>query len=279
MQTRPNIYIVCMHKGASTFVAQNLFPTIEKRVESYQRYYLDRIYVDWFNEKKEELQLAPTEDWAVITQRISRMFEDHPLPRSNALVGRFYPNHIPAVCNFLQDEFPPKNSKVIVMRRDPRDALVSLYFSTAFSHNPKAMETKVTDFHDRRKEIRQVGVKSWIKHQLLDEERNCVVNEFSKCVDILNNHNGVCDLPYELLIDDSRNWLEKFVEHTGLGGELDENWFGQMETHLKPPQVVDHMQHKRRMKPGNWKEVFDDELKSILDSQIGSQMNQLDYCW
>ncbi len=279
MEVRPNIYVLCMHKGASTFVAAELFPSIAKLTDQYTTYNLDRLFVDWFTQIKDEIGFEPTNDWKVISKRLELMFKYYPMPKTNGLIGRLYPNHIPAVSQYLQEEFPPRNAKVFVMRRDPRDALVSQYFSHAYSHNPKALETKTKNFGSQRSRIQEIGVKTWLKDTLEDTRYGGVVSEFNSCIDILNSHKNVIDMPYELLINHPRRWLNRFVRAAKLEDIVTDQWYDEMEKNLTPPTEVDKMKHKRRMRPGNWRQYFDDELKSMLDTQIGDRLVQYQYTW
>ncbi len=281
MELPPNIYFICVHKGASTFIAQHLFPSLAQRCERYQMYYVGREYVDWFHRNRETLALQPTANEQVLHQRTLQMLKERPLPRSGGLIGRLYPNHVGAICEHLNDSFPPKNSVVFIMRRDPRDALVSLYYSSAFSHNEKALLTTVDEnfLKRQRTRIQGTGIYNWLKSILSTPTTQSVLEEFNRCADMIAEHPAVTDLPYELLVTQPRDWLSTFVERANLTNWIDDDWLNRMCQHLQPPETVDHYQHKRRVTPGNWKEVFDDNLRELMRSQVGDRMEQLNYSW
>ena len=86
-------------------------------------------------------------------------------------------------------------------------------------------------------------------------------------------------MPYELLINHPRRWLNRFVRAAKLEDIVTDQWYDEMEKNLTPPTEVDKMKHKRRMRPGNWRQYFDDELKSMLDTQIGDRLVQYQYTW
>jgi hypothetical protein len=279
MSDRPNIYFICVHKGASTFVAAHLLPSLARRSPDYSTFMVGKNYVEWFHANREQLGLHPTIDKTVLSRRLVRMLADNPLPRSNCLVGRLYPDHLPAICRHLGESFPPGNSRVFVMRRDPRDAMVSMYYSLAFSHGESALLTGRTrpEFEKRRREMQRVGAYRWIASTLADPDNREIVEEFESCASLLREYSQLVDLPYELLISNPRDWLETFVRCADLESIVDDAWYDSMLQQLVIPETEDVNRHKRRMTPGNWKEIFDEQLSLLINDRIGEQMEQLGY--
>jgi Sulfotransferase domain len=281
MDDRPNIYFICVHKGASTFVAGHLLPSIATQCPDYSTYMIGKRYLDWYLANRERLGMEPTLDRTLLSRRMVQMLADDPLPRSNCLVGRLYPDYLTAISKHLNEPFPPANSRVFVMRRDPRDALVSMYYSLAFSHDKSALligrESAAID--ERRRELQMLGVYRWIADTLSKPDNKEIVEEFESCAELLQNHPQIVDLPYEMLISNPRKWLETFVEKAGLSDVLDIKWYRLMLKQFVIPETVDISQHKRRMTPGNWKEVFDEQLALLLSERVGQQMQQLEYPW
>ncbi len=281
MSQFPNIYFVCVHKGASTFIARNLFPSLAKRNSDFKLFNVGLEYVDWFHANSERLKLEPTSDQDEMTRRLKLMFAERAMPETNGLIGRLYTNQIEAICQHLQDDFPPRKSRAFIMRRDPRDALVSMYYSRAFSHSEKSMLTVVASdkLDQRRNNMRKMGVYKWIEQLLVNPKSQEIIEEFSRCALVLEQRPDVIDLPYEQLINEPRQWLEAFVSHSGFESIVDDQWFDEMCENLKPPVEIDNFQHKRRVKPGNWKEIFDNNLAEIMKNRVGSTMEQLQYQW
>ncbi len=279
MAERPNIYFICVHKGASTFVAGHLLPSLARRSPDYSAYMVGKKYVEWYHANREPLELQPTLDRAELSRRLLRMLADDPLPRSNCLVGRLYPDHIPALSKHLREPFPPANSRVFIMRRDPRDALVSMYYSLAFSHGESAMLTGKTsnELDERRSRMQKIGVYRWIASTLAEPDNKEVVDEFANCANLLRDYPQIVDLPYELLLSDPRHWLTTFVKYAGFDDVVDKSWYNTMIRQFEVPETEDVNRHKRRMTPGNWKEVFDQQLSLLINERVGEQMVQLEY--
>jgi len=275
----PNIFFMCMHKGGSTFVAGQLFRSLEKLHDNLTCYPLARLYVDWFHEVKQEKGWGSTISEEITNQRMLEMLTEFPIPQTGALVSRFYPTHWKVLEQYYGGDFPPDNARLLLMRRDPRDALVSMYYSVAYSHSPKAMSAQGIDLEAERKQLQEQGVYDWIASVLAQPESSQVLGEFIQCAHLLDSHPDAVDLPYELLINDSDTWLRSFIAATGLDDVVDQRWYRRMKNHLKPPEQVDHMKHKRRMRPGNWRDVFDDKLTSMMKDRVGQVMEKLDYSW
>ncbi len=252
-----------------------------RRCKQYSVYQVGHTYVDWFLKNRDPLGLDPTYDDTELTRRLKMMFSENPIPQTGCLVGRLYPQHIPAICQHLNAEFPVADSRVFVMRRDPRDALVSMYFSKAYSHDEKAMLTSARQdsIESTRNRIREMGIYHWLENVLANPNSREIMNEFTFCANLLATDSGVVDLPYEQLTTHPQEWLTTFVKHAGLERIVGEAWFTEMKNHLIPPETEDKYQHKRRVTPGGWKEVFDDKLTYLLKNRIGEQMEQLQYDW
>lgn len=281
MDDRPNIYFICVHKGASSFVAGHLLPSIARRNPVFSTYMVGRKYLEWYLASRERLGMEPTLDRDLLSRRMVRMLEDDPLPRSNCLVGRLYPDHLAAISEHLNEPFPPANSRVFLMRRDPRDALVSMYYSLAFSHGESALliGRESAAIEERRRQMQKIGVYRWISDTLADTDNEAIVDEFTNCADLLRDNPQIIDLPYELLMSDPHLWLAKFIDCAGLHDVVNDAWYNTMARQFIPPETEDVNQHKRRMTPGNWKEVFDEQLALLLNERVGEQMEQLAYPW
>lgn len=281
MNLFPNIYFICVHKGASTFVSGNLLPSVARRCKDYSVYQVGHEYVEWFLKNRDALNLKPTHDATEVCRRLKIMFSEHPIPSTGCLLARLYPNHVPAICEHLNVEFPFSGSRVFVMRRDPRDALVSMYYSKAFSHNEKAIlvSSRSDLAQANRNRYQEMGIYNWLESVLANLANGEILDEFKFCARILADHREVVDLPYEQLINDPQEWLTTLVKHAGFDRIVGEAWYSEMKKHLVAPETEDIYQHKRRVTPGGWKEVFDDHLSDLLKKRVGEQMEQLQYGW
>ena len=263
-----------MHKAASTFVADVLFNSLARRTAYYDLFHVGSFLIRYLKRENIDAGITNEENWA----NLARFFEDSPIPKSNGLIGRVYPLHMAAIERHLGHPIPDEGNRLLVMRRDPRDALVSLYYSMATSHTVEEVEENRELFIDRRSKLQQQSVCEGIK-SLLRNNMDAVIPEFLHCTDLILGNKNICDLPYEKLIEQPSTWLSKFVEATELEDITDEQWFASMLDHLKPPETEDPTSHKRRMRPGNWKTVFDDELSEMVKERIGERLAEFDYTW
>jgi len=277
--TRPNIYFLCMHKAASTFVADVLFSSIARRTTSYELYQLGSFLIRHLRQQQElaaeEAMRSPPDR----QQQLLQFLQENPLPESNGLIARLYPGHMLALENYLGRALPNPDSKLMIMRRDPRDALVSLYYSLSISHSVDGIEGDHTTFLEKRAHLQNKDIREGLKCLLDKRGGDSTIPEFTHCTNLILSNSHVCDLPYELLISDPHLWLAKFIEFAELDDIVDEDWIEAMVEHLKPPEIEDPTSHKRRMRPGNWVDVFDDELKQMLQDRLGDRLELFGYFW
>jgi hypothetical protein len=273
--TLPNIFVLCMHKAASTFVADVLLPSIARRSSHYDLFNLGSNLILFTERRQAAGEVCTDRD---PNQRLADYFLAEPIPKSNTLFGRIYPGHLAAIEEAIGMPLPNESNKLAVVRRDPRDALVSLYYSVAISHDPGQTEGDASSFRAFRDSLAQRDLREGLKYLLSNEEISVTTREFMCCTRLLENPQ-VGDLPYELLLNKPLAWLKQFIGFAGLERYVDEDWYEGMITHLQPPETEDPARHKRRMKPGNWVDVFDGELKNMFDQRVGSLMEQFGYVW
>jgi|GEM_PF-5703132 len=275
----PNVLFLCMHKAASTFVADVLLPSIAIRTSHYDLFNVGSMMIKFFHEKKELYGLKPPGFDYEHDEQLRLCLNEWKLPRSNALIGRIYPGHMKVVAEMMGNSLPGKGQRLCVVRRDPRDALISLFYSVSISHNPDQIEGNPDDYRRYREDLRNKELCDGLKTLLRTEELGFTLDEFEYCTDLIRSNKRVCDLPYELLMNDPEQWLNRFVRYGKLQRYVDDAWTREMLEHLQPPAVEDPGSHKRRMRPGNWVEVFDDELKGMMDQRLGKRMAEFGYHW
>ncbi len=276
---RPNIFVLCMHKAASTFVADVLLPSIAIRTAQYNLYNVGEELIRLREQELQSLETGLAWESASPHDQLRYCLLQRPLPTSNGLIGRLYPGHLPAIEQSLGMHLPNPSHRLVVVRRDPRDALVSLYYSLAVSHDPHRIEGNSHVFSQIRQTLQNQDIRDGLKSMLGIRGSDLTTNEFLECTRRVQADQNVCDLPYELLLNQPARWLREFLHFGGLDGFVDNAWSEQMLEHLQPPVSEDPTRHKRRMKPGNWIEVFDEELRRLVDRRVGLQMKQFGYVW
>jgi hypothetical protein len=279
MIQRPNLLVLCMKKGASTFVADVLLPSIALRTGDYDLCNVGSLLILYRQKLQAETGSLPKWADAPVEEQLKIYFPQHPLPRSNALIGRIYPHYWPALEQSLGERLPSANHRLVVVRRDPRDALVSLYYSLAVSHSDTQILSSPLRYREIRRQLLAESPCEGIKSLMRNPRTDWIVPQFLGCTQKLLDHPEACDLPYEMLINQPRQWLTRFVEFGQLHSYVDESWYAEMIEHLQPPEVEDQTKHKRRMRPGNWVDVFDDQLRDRVEELVGDRMRQFGYSW
>jgi hypothetical protein len=247
----PTTLFLSVHKGASTFVngvlafaAEQLFPG---------------------------LQRIP---YGEALNRGSRL-EDLPLPPTGVIATRVYPD---LYHRLIEEPAPPAgrftDKRLVVTRRDPRDVAVSWYHSLAVSH-PVPPGPAREPFLAKRAAIREMDVQAGIARFTARQ----AIDEFRQATDFLQRHPWAIDLSYELLVTDCRAWFERLVAHLGWPEAIVDHLGPVLAREVAPPPREDPRQHKRRVRPGNWREVFDEALCERFREEIGEDLEAAGYRW
>ncbi len=200
--------------------------------------------------------------------------EDITLPPNGVLATRVYPGFI----DRLREAPVPSggrfvDKKLIVMRRDPRDAAVSWYYSTAFSH--PAPPNGAESFMQRRAQLREMGVVEGIRRLIAED----AIFEFRAVSRFLQEYPDACEASYELLVTDCRAWTEKVAAHLRWPGRIVEELLAVFEQEVSPPGRERPGAHRRRITPGNWRIVFDEELCKLFERGLGDDLIRAGYVW
>ena len=237
-----------MHKGASTFIADDL-----GRFLARSPHYDELRPVG-------ALRLRGTE------------IADHTDWPADGLVGvRIYP----AELRDLLAEAPgftdfSKEAALIFVQRDPRDAAVSLFYSKAYSHTTKVLNKE--RFVEERERLQNMTPTDGVRELTYRP----AIAEFSKLHQLHEEHGGLMT-KYEDLVTAPRQWFQNVGVFVGWSQDFIKEISAQFIDSFAPPDVADPLQHKRRITPGNWREVFDDELIADFDHKIGDRLRANGY--
>jgi hypothetical protein len=247
-QQQPTIVLLSMHKAASSFLAGK-FATAT-------------------------LAICPGMHVVPYHQRIleGATLAALSLPARGVLATRVYPHLFDTI---IEQPEPSRgryaDKRLIMVRRDPRDAAVSGYFSAAYSH--PAPPSQADQFHARRERLLQLGLLEGIRQ----DYAHVAIREYRQCMTFLERFPQTLDVPYELLVTDFPTWIDRVAKYL--------NWSSSMVSRIAPdlgkevqaPAQVDHTRHKRRVRPGNWHEVFDDSLSRLFQDELGELLSRGGY--
>jgi hypothetical protein len=162
--------------------------------------------------------------------------------------------------------------KALLMLRDPRDVLTSLFFSIAFSHGePSGVEDVRRDFLAARQKARQQGIDQCV----LDLAPNYLQRYTGYCRDVLGRPN-VLLAKYEDMIADFRAWLQRVLIFWGI------------PTNTKIVARVirdadfsvaceDPGAHKRQVMPGDHRRKLQPATLRQLDEMFADVLDTLGY--
>jgi len=163
---------------------------------------------------------------------------------------------------------------VVLMVRDPRDILVSEYYSIAYSHpEPSKRISKYDGFMEKRRTARQITIDEYVIG-----ESDRVHNVYQRYLtQLLNHYPQVYLTTYEDMASDFRIWLEGLLEYCELeiSNELLQSLLKDSEQ-LQPKKEVIY-QHIRKGKPGDHKEKLKQETIDYLNSKFSSILKEFEY--
>jgi len=100
---------------------------------------------------------------------------------------------------------------IILMIRDPRDSLTSLYYSNAFTHSLPIGHTNEPAFWAKRNRIREMSVDDYV---LSEKDQYC--QKYRVYMKELENNPNVLVTKYEDMISDFSNWLDTILSFCSL---------------------------------------------------------------
>lgn len=244
----PTTIFFCVHKGASTFIASDLAPALVGHYEGLNHVELGRLAGD-----------------------------GEPVPalvRDGMLVTRTYPQF----AHHLREDPAPiaapfATKPMVLLRRDPRDAAVSFYYSVANSH--PAPERHEQPFNALRDAMQQASVAEGI----LEHAAGPVMHEFRAMFRVVDQYPHALVTTYEELVAEPGSWLRRVGQYIGWPGWVVSDLERDLAPRLQPPSVVDETQHIRRVTPGNWREVFTPQLRDHFEEHVGDLMERAGYTW
>ena len=248
--THPTIILLCVHKGASTFLANDLAPALTKVLRGMKHVEMGQEVVN------------------------GRTVEDFPLPPTGVVMSRVYPflydeiveDPVPAAGRFA-------DKKLVMLRRDPRDVAVSLYYSIRYSHTSKTRNPEA--FLRKRERLEALDICQGIA----EETAPTAMKQFKSTFKFMRQHPDACLTTYEQLILDFDGWFDRVSSYLELTNEETEKIRARIAPTVEPPQKENPRKHKRRVTPGNWREIFDDDLRALFEERVGRQLEKANYSW
>ena len=169
-------------------------------------------------------------------------------------------------------DFPGrKDFKHVFFLRDPRDVLVSSYFSFAFTHGVPSNSAAEERFRKERQAIKDLDIDSFV----LQEANNWVEPVYSDYRELRETASDALFLSYQSFAEDT----EKFV--TELCGFLDvvppPGAIGKLAAEARPIQSAEKMSHKRSGKTGQFRDKLRPETVNVLNTQLAGVLDYWEF--
>lgn len=242
---KDSLILVSTQRSGTTLLSKSLFknPTQYKFI-NYER----MIYLD----KSPEIQFKK---W----NRIYGMI------RVNCMVGN--PIYEQLVKNVLDTEILA-NFKFILFVRDPRDVLVSRYYSMGFSH-PFSPNPIIKDIQIKlREKIQYMSLDEyvlWASHEIKDR-----YNVFSK---IKDNSTKCITLKYEDLVNDFDNYIELLKPYF----KISDKDICDLYKSSRPKTIEDKLSHNRKGAVGDFNNKLKPETITKLNQELHTILKIFDY--
>jgi hypothetical protein len=268
---RPSLLFFTVHKAASSFVSQLLFRIAKEHDVwpiDFDGHLFDHPQDDDPGsasfEQFEVLRRAYTGDEPAALrgheEGLRRLFLSRgclyaPIRRPTLLTG------LPHLRDF----------RVIVMLRDPRDCLTSLYFSVAYSHRPPRDRSVQAAFFENRDRVQRSPPDEFVLARARQWARR-----YERYCTSLERFDNVRLLTYEQLVLDFPGWLDRLSQAWGL--TID----GRLRSDLMEMADfdVDHedmFSHKRQVLPGDHRRKLRPDTIVELNRQFGPVLQRLGY--
>ncbi|MBU0480379.1 MAG: sulfotransferase domain-containing protein [Proteobacteria bacterium] len=173
----------------------------------------------------------------------------------------------------------PQVYKAFFVSRDPRDIVISWYFSMKFSHS-----TELGATHTHRKKLNSLGISEGLVYCLNAQAEYGVFDALNSWIDAQSDDSKVLLTKYEDLTGPGQICeFKKLLFHLDiemseatLRAVLDAHSFKKMSGGRNQGEF-DQKSHFRKGISGDWKNYFDSGLSDLLDELSGNVVEKLGY--
>lgn len=163
--------------------------------------------------------------------------------------------------------------KILLHLRDPRDLLVSKYFSRAYNHARNEGRFTISD--EEREKMRIEGLSTFI-YEFMPQ----VKNEYELFITNLIGRSNVVVLKYETMVLDFPAWLKGFLQPFSEYTDDTQKIYDEMVVDYKNEFVVDKediYSHKRQVLPGDYLRQLAQNDIDFLNSEFKAVLKAVDY--
>lgn len=160
-------------------------------------------------------------------------------------------------------DFPGRERfKHIFFLRDPRDVLVSAYFSLGFTHSKPKNNASLNKFIQTRNDIQSQGIDNYV----LGDAESWIIPLYKQYKHLRETAEESIYLRYDLFAYDTAEFIKKISDFLQL--EISEKNIESLIRKARPVQATEAMKHKRSGRSGQYLEKLQpttiDKLNNIL---------------
>jgi len=172
---------------------------------------------------------------------------------------------------FLESNQLVNRRKKILLVRDPRDAVVSAYFSFAKSHRLPESGQLLEDMQKSREAMKNIDIENYV---LANAPR--VKNAFNRYHDNFADDPLLKTYRYEDIIFDKYNWIMDMLGFLNLS--LDESKVTEIANkHNIVPTTEDTSRHVRKVKPGDHRDKLTPKCIAQINEILAEVLERYDY--
>jgi hypothetical protein len=236
--------LLTMHKAASTYVG-----SILKEIFARRGYRPEDLAAEAFEAGVNEVDY--------IQHNIGR------LAKTLAYFGPFRTESVAPILGVT-------SLRPIVHIRDPRDCVVSLYYSLAFSHVEPGPGPVLDQFLKDRRAFQEMGIDEFCFEGL--RRGYDALGIMRRAVEA--RPNSVLSR-YEDMVHDFDLWLRKLLDAAGV--DIDERTFDNLKKDAAFEIPEDPLRHKRQVTPGDYKRKLRPDTQKALTDAFESDLRFFGY--
>lgn len=162
-----------------------------------------------------------------------------------------------------------ENSKVIIMLRDPRDVVVSMYYSMAYTHELPANRNRRKDFISERNDIVSMSIDDFVL-----KKSPHLLSVYAEYFLNLSKNKNYYFCTYEDMIFNFQLWITGLENYLGI--KFDEEIKKIWQQQVTPPKI-ESLSHIRKMLPGDHRLKLQPETIVKLDEIFSEFINRFSY--
>lgn len=195
-------------------------------------------------------------------------------PEMAAYAHVFKPRgYIYSVFGSVVDGIPDfRRYRTVLTVRDPRDVLVSEFFSIAFSHKEPRNRDKQARFRARRREARQMDLDSYVVHA-----SRRVTRIYQEYAALRSQGQHVLVANYEEMIADFRSWLDRILTFCDLTVSPSLRTELCAEAAASTPQDENIQRHLRQRTPGDYRRKLRPTTVARLNRELAPILSAFGY--